>query len=304
MTPSLDHDSCSALLAAFTRHELDEPTADAVGRHLQSCDRCTQERRAVDALLATEVEPLRTDERARLVAGVLDAVQRDRREGWDRQVAEHRQEARRPVRRRLRARGGGIFAAAATCVALAAGAVYLGSAGSGGEAAHSSRAGGGAESAERRALDGRDKGRATLEAAPGAGEAGGGGPAPTFSSIRSPLSERRLQSIGRGRRFRTYASSYAPEDVVTIRDRLLAQLEAAAPAGARAQIRTCARTVLERFTALPAYAARARLHGRPVLVVGFATSDGAGALRRFQLWAWPRGSCDVPVVYLQGHIRG
>jgi hypothetical protein len=71
MTTPMDHDRCSEALWPFLRGELPPTEAETVATHLATCAECTEERDALAVMLAVEVEPLSSDERARLAQAVV-----------------------------------------------------------------------------------------------------------------------------------------------------------------------------------------------------------------------------------------
>jgi hypothetical protein len=280
MTRQLDHEACSTLLKPYVEGALDEDSAEAVARHLGGCDRCRSEHDAVGALLALEVAALTTDERARLRNRV-------------------RAESARPadvVPLPTRSRARALLGAAAAVLVLAAGGFYFGGATGGGGAGS---AGGGALESPRQRFE---RARAPAGTDTGGKSTLSRGPAPRFDRV-ARLGDDSLKRLGStAPPLTAFARAYRAADVPALKDRLLTDLERAAPARAREQIRRCAGAVLDRYTALPAYAAVGRLGERRVLVTGFAWTDGGTRLRRFQMWAWPRGSCASPVAYEAGRI--
>ena len=99
-----------------------------------------------------------------------------------------------------------------------------------------------------------------------------------------------------GRSYTTDHLGLAPE----FRDALVAD----APRDLRDQVAECSEVVLESRPSLPAVAVYGPIDGKRSVVLGFAWSNsGAGALDRFMIWAWSRGSCETPSLYLAGRIR-
>ncbi|MGH2729518.1 MAG: zf-HC2 domain-containing protein [Actinomycetota bacterium] len=70
MTKPMDHDRCSESLGPLLRGELAPSEAGAVESHLETCAECSEERDALAVMLAVQVEPLASDERARLAQAV------------------------------------------------------------------------------------------------------------------------------------------------------------------------------------------------------------------------------------------
>ena len=179
---------------------------------------------------------------------------------------------------------------------LAVGGLYLGGATGGGGAG--SVEGGAPESARQRI----ERARASAGTDTVGEDTLSRGPAPRFDRV-ARLGDDSLRHLGStARPLTAFARAYRAADVPALQDRLLTDLERAAPRRAGEQIRRCAGVVLDRYTALPAYAAVGRLGERRVLVTGFAWTNGGTRLKRFQMWAWPRGSCASPVAYEAGRI--
>jgi hypothetical protein len=284
---TIDHDRCSELIAPFVRGELTGRAAAEVREHLESCDDCSAEERGARALLDAGTEPSMSEiERVRLHRRLEDAV-----------VAERGREVQAPRRRGAWGRFAALGAAAAVLMAVG-GFLYLG-------------LGGGAGSEDMGAAQGGGGGRAaegTEEAAQNQFAQDRVAPEPTFIDRLDRLTDRELESTGRrGSAVKRIASAYQVDDVGATRTRAVATLANQAPVALREQIRTCAQVVFEgQPQSLPASGRRGTYQGRAVLVLTFAWSDDpAGPLDRFMVWVWPEGgSCDTPVAYRFGTIKG
>ncbi|MFN2388638.1 MAG: zf-HC2 domain-containing protein [Actinomycetota bacterium] len=307
---TIDHERCSELLPAFERGELAAPEAAAVTAHLEGCPGCTRERAAVRALVTDAgIAPLTGDERVALHRGVLDAVREAPR------AADIL-----PLRRAAspwRARVGQVLAAAAMIAVIGVGLATVGG-GLGGSDTALEGGGGGAEATKDQAVPAPETGRDA--AAGGSGGALAPGLEPTFVRDAGKVSASSLRALGKsgfrsdralnataGETASQEGDESAPEgfdkDVDALAGPLLNRLARKAPGGA-GLVRRCGGSVLssQAYRIVPVYGAYARLGGRAVLVLGFRWSDAGGPLDRFMVWAWPRGSCDVPVAYSQGPI--
>jgi hypothetical protein len=282
---TIDHDRCSELIAPFVRGELPGRDAAEVREHLDGCDVCSAEERAVRTLLASATTPPMSEiERARLHRRLEDATtaeagSRDHaqsRSGWSAGIA--------------------VWGASAAVLAVVGGFLYLGLGDGGNDGLESARGG--------------DGGGAAQEAdAPAEDSSLGGGvaPEPTFIDRLDRLTDRELEATGRrGSVANQFASAYSVDDVVENRTRAVASLAGQAPESLREQIRRCADVVFEgQPQSLPASGRLGTYQGRTVLVLTFAWSDDpAGPLDRFMVWAWPEGgSCDTPIAYRFGTIK-
>jgi hypothetical protein len=284
---TMDHDRCSELLAPFVRGELFGHDAAEVHEHLDGCDVCSAEERAVRTLLVPETQPPMSEiEQVRLHRRLQDAV-----------VAEggSRHEDRRPSATwgsRIAAWG-----AAAAVLASVGGFLYLGLSG-GGDGDDLGAARGGEEVADE--AEGAD--------APAEDDAGGGvAPEPTFIDRLDRLTDRDLEAIGsKGTPASQFATAYRVDDVVDRQPDAIASLAGQAPQPLQEQIRRCAEVVIEgQPQSLPASGRRGTYQGRTVLVLTFAWSgDSSGPLDRYMVWAWPEGgSCDTPIAYRFGTIK-
>jgi hypothetical protein len=283
MTYDLDHATCSARLRAFVAGELDDRTAAAVARHVESCTECAHERRAV-ALLLDEPAPLTADERSSLHAA-LDAGSRGRApaastRAWNRRLAP-------------------ALAAAAILALVAVAAPFLVTGGGpgGGDAGAGGGAGGSAtETAEGTA-------RSAMEsAAPSSPDTAT--PRPRFDASGGELSRTGLRRMGR-KASAANSVSFLTGDSAKLADRLTSRLVREAPARVADQVGECIETVLREGRAVPVRGASGTLDGTEVVVVAFARrrSTGEGVDRAYQVWAWPRGSCDAPVSFQAGRVR-
>jgi Putative zinc-finger len=296
MTNDIDHDHCSELLGAYVRGGLGMPQHVAVERHLEGCSECQAEHDALRALRADEVKPLNDAERTALRHGVRAGVH-----PGDATVV--------PLRRRER--GAQLLGAAALIAVLVAGLFYLGS----GAGRHerdvagvaSEDGGGGGEPASAPGPARRDR---TLESTAEGTEAQGAAhdeveAQPTFAAGAGEVGRRALRHLGSGKQLRSL-SHYDASEVGRVQRELTLSLAERAPDELADQVESCARRVYARSEerALPAYGTTGEVHGRRVLVLGFAYSNAAaGPLDRFMFWVWRRGECAPPVDYEQGPIR-
>jgi hypothetical protein len=281
MTRNIDHATCSARMRAFIAGDLDERTAAAVARHLQSCGECTEEHRAV-ALLLDDPAPLTAEERDALHAAV-DAIAGVPVVGptsgsWTRRLAP-------------------ALAAAALLAVLAVAAPFVLSgsdrssmdAGGGAGGSTAENAGGAASAAKEDAPSSSDELTHGLR----------------FDASGRDLSRAALRRMGRRASTEpaTWISSGAPRDAARLADRLTSRLIREAPANVADQVDECVETVLSRGPAVPVRGAIGTLEGTEVVVVAFARKTGRGAFDGYQVWAWPRGSCDAPVSFQAGRAR-
>lgn len=279
---TMDHDRCSELIAPFVRGEVFGHDAAEVREHLDGCDVCSAEERAVRTLLAHETQPDMSEiERVRLHRRLEDAV-----------AAEGaRDEDRRP-----RASWGPRIAAwGATAAVLASvgGFLYLGLSGGGDD----QFAGGGEGGGAAREADAPAEDESAERVAP----------EPTFIDRLDRLTDRDLEAIGsKDAPASQFARAYRVDDVVENQSDAVASLAGQAPAPLQEQIRRCAEVVIEgQPQSLPASGRRGTYQGRTVLVLTFAWSgDSSGPLDRYMVWAWPEGgSCDTPIAYRFGTIK-
>jgi hypothetical protein len=283
---TIDHDRCSELIAPFVRGELPGRDAAQVREHLDGCDVCSAEERAVKALLAPATTPQMSEiERARLHRRLEDATTAE---------AGSRDHARRA--RSGWSAGIAVWGASAAVLAVVGGFLYLGLSNGGGDDSRS-------------AIGGEGGGAAQEAGAPAEDDSAGSGvaPEPTFIDRLDRLTDRELEATGRrGSVANQFASAYRVDDVVENQTPAVATLAGQAPESLREQIRRCADVVFEgQPQSLPASGRLGTYQGRTVLVLTFAWSDEpAGPLDRFMVWAWPEGgSCDTPIAYRFGTIK-
>ncbi|HET7482798.1 MAG TPA: zf-HC2 domain-containing protein [Actinomycetota bacterium] len=294
MTTSITHERCSELLGPYARGRLPGDDAAAVERHLEGCEDCRAERQALGALLAAAPAELTDVERA----GLHSALQRA--------VTTPGAPPRRARDRGWRARLAPAVGAAALAGAIA-GTYYLAA---GGGAPESSN--GGTDNAETFVTDtALDEG--------GGGAAGGSAehaaapvpaPEPTFSIVRDPFTGGELTRLGRSALpMVLFSRAYTAQDASRRREDFLERLagRASETAGEHygSLVERCAHSVLDADSAkLPAFGVMGELRHDPVMVLGFAWSeDTTGPLDKFDIWAWPRDSCDAPVDHRMGWIH-
>ena len=302
----MEHEEVSGLLGGFVRGDLEPERASDVAAHLEECAACSRERAGLEALLAVPAPALTERERRDLRAAVQSSLRTERTAA----VAP-------PARRSFLGRA---VPALALLAVVALG--FVAAAGLFGDGADegspTTLTDGGAESEERA---GEAGGGAGAEAGPAEqGEADSErtrdddalatnagvakAPRPRFEA-RGRVTQAELQSLGRsGRIFQAYARLRAP--VTRRRERFVDSLQRQARPAERGQIGSCAQAVFASRPSpiLPAFGARAELGDRPVLVLGFVWTDRQqGPLRRYMLWAWPRGSCSSPLSYQSGFVK-
>lgn len=289
----MTHDRCSELLAAYARGELAPAEAGDVRAHLDGCEDCRAEHRAVVAMGAG-VEPLDDIERARLQRGLAQELFTPRANA---DVAGRGASVPRWVR------WGAPLAASAAV--LAAVAVMTTGGGMDSETA-SIDAGGRSEqrTAEDGLGDGAGGGGGGADAAAepetsralagsAAGSADFDGPRPQFEGDAGSLAPGDVKRIGRG--LEPFAASYSPSDGATLYEKFLDGIAATAGEAAE-EVRECAATIPQDGTLLPAYGASARYDDRDALVLGFVTADpGSKDLDRYLVWIWARGDCSQPI---------
>jgi anti-sigma factor RsiW len=304
MNEDITHERCSELMRPYLGGELGAADVAAVERHLASCDDCRQELSGMRALLDYEYEGLSGTELVRLERAISAAMRADREGAATVVPIERRAEARRSF--------AGVALGIAAAVAIVAFAIV--------------------------SVSGDDPGdgdAGTTAVAPQAGGDAGGagaieGPKPVFvvgvasksafaeegvedeeqTNFRSTLStsgqitERDLVRIGRSRLFQRFAAAYDSEDAAALQDRFVGELARGAGDDA-GPVTLCTRTTLEASTgpALPVTGTFARFEDERVLVLGFIyTDETEGALNRFTVWVWPRGTCDSPLRTASGNV--
>jgi Putative zinc-finger len=287
MTTAIDHATCSARLRDYVAGSLGDDDARAVEAHLQGCAECASELRAVVALAgstaspsaAEPARPLSTPERARLrhavaselgLSGELRPLRATSAGGWRGRLAP------------------ALAAAALIAVAAVAGGYLVNqTSGAGSSRAALERSAGGGSSAEA----------GKPEAAPAEPDASHDA---SFHRV-GDLSPARLRNIGReslatGPRLAGAAGTPGRAE------QLAKELSVAAPPEVAGQVRECVAAVrAQTHGALPVYAARGRLAGRPVLVVSFVQgAPDRPSDARYRVYAWPAGSCSAPVTQTTG----
>ncbi|MDQ3940086.1 MAG: hypothetical protein M3238_01915, partial [Actinomycetota bacterium] len=135
-------------------------------------------------------------------------------------------------------------------------------------------------------------------------------PTPVFGLGTRALTNQRLARLGRhALSLVLFSRAYNARDVVGLEadfvDQLVASAQAQEGSGAGEQVRRCAEGVLTRLEpTLPAFGSFGRLGSRDVLVLGFAWSDREiGALDRFLVATWERGSCSSLIEVEVGRIK-
>lgn len=292
----IDHDRCSELLPSYVRGDLRPVDSEAVAGHLADCAQCTKEHRALVALLEGEEPGLDHEERQWLHRSVRAALA-------DRAPLPESQALQR------RARFGELMGAAAVVALLAVGGVWLATQDEDGadfgttaekEAAEAPAA----DAAARALLDGtvffdRDAGVVDKQDLLALGRRGfsTGSRGRTSVALQVEGDEERAEQEAAGT-----AAGAGSGDAVN-------ELANAAPSGAEL-VRRCAQVVVanQPYRIAPVYGAFGKLlrddRKVKVLVLGFRfSSESSGALDRFMVWVWPRGSCGIPLHVLQDDIR-
>lgn len=302
----IDHERCSELLPSYVEGTSEPAQLSEVAEHLRSCSACSQEERALRALLAP-VEPMTEMEAASIRRAVLEHVS--------------------PVpaqRRPFGARLAPYLGAAAVLMVVAVGIVSMNTGGddAGSADSGSSEAGGGhdaeapATESEQAPLQDQNSTESAFTAA-----------APLFFQ-GGRTTERELLALGRDGYIAQVAATYASPKAAnsdTIAgedsdggesegaaagsdnrsaqpDEFLDQMVAAAGANGRI-VEECGQRALSSLggSALPVYGAATRLEGERVLVMGFLV-DGRRAYSRYSLWIFPRESCDEPTRIIEGKV--
>lgn len=320
MNPPFDHDRVSESLSAFLDGSLPRAEAELVQEHLATCERCRAEAAVATSLRDGPDEPLTSSERLalehRVMAGIAD-------------------DAPAPVatlapRSRVGSRVAQVLGAAAA-VAVIGTLFYFGSTMSGGS---DEEAGGDTAAIEEEAPEdrrARDKERnqpiaaAAQDAAEegtsskASGEGGGGGaggtealgaqPNPRFVVAEDPFTPERLQKLGESSldsvRFASFYSTADADARNTLLEQLVESARDVAGEDAARQVDECGAQVLDtQDPTIPTFGYQGELGGKDVLVLGFAWSRSrTGALDRYMVWAWERGSCATAVDFVDGRIE-
>jgi hypothetical protein len=294
MRDSIDHATCSQLLRAFLRGNAG-PDASSVEAHLQSCRQCRAERDIVEMLL-TPVEPLTEAERARIHASVraetgaglaqTDSVvlSRSRRTfPMDRNPVGN---ARAQSRRAWLAPA---LSAAAIVLLIVSGIVVASHFGSLKEADSLSAGGGAARGGAVQAP--RDAERSGLT--------------PHVFALAPLRGLREVERRANSALVRLRLSSGRQQVVDQSAPALLRRVAEEAPPALRRQLLRCGRKAVSRDASLvPAYGAAVTIRAMPALALVFAAAVSPDQpVERFELFAWPLGSCQ-PLLHRSGPIRG
>jgi hypothetical protein len=295
MKNDMDHERCSELLLPYLQEELDTGARAEVEDHLASCSDCTEERAALERLLAVEIEPMTASERSSMRARVAKELAPG--------VVERRVQ-REPARapkwwsRALPALG-----AVALVAVAAVFAANLLSGGSGdGESAvrgPNLKAGSGAGD------EAGDAGGVAPEAAgPEALADKGRSQAPYFNRGRGVLRQALLDELAKKEPAFEALAGVTASRATNIRDTYTGELARQAPPSTRSQLRACAESVAaSQGTVVPAYGTEGKYHGKDALLVGFVSGSNSGPLNRYMLWLWPKGSCEIPIGYVSGALE-
>jgi anti-sigma factor RsiW len=269
---TIDHERCSDLLGAFTRRKLSPRDADQVAEHLEQCDDCRAEYRALQALYESEPGPMTDSERQRLEGAVSSAISAS------------------PARGTRRLTGAWLGRVAAVAVVLVGAGYVLLTRGDEGVPFEGGGGGGGGIASNEKAATNLAAGT------------------PVFRHAGA-LSRGELREKGRvSRSFVTAARAYNVADAELVQEQLLERLAENAPTRVQDQIRQCSHVVFSElpYAAVPAYGALGRIDRDHVIVLGYAWSQEAtetSHLDHFMMWAWPIRSCDVPAAYESGPIK-
>ena len=295
-----EHERCSEALTGYLDASLEDDEAVWVTDHLDTCPECRAEMAGLQALRGSE-ESLTEVDRARLhrdvlhELGLMTGAPAARPSPWGVRAAQ-------------------LLGAAATVALLLGGLVYLGGNLGGGDDADMGGAGDGADALQDAESD---AGRTTAEES---GAAGGAAPQSealskdvpppeaTYQAHLGTVGDRALKQTGRrSRPFTAFPTNVEVGAVAEYRKPFLDDLVAQAPDEVTDQLRECATEVLAQVpTAVATYAAPADYGDPPraVLIIGFAYSfTEQGFLDQYQMWIYPRGSCDFPTNYIGGRIR-
>lgn len=290
------HEHPTPLLLPYVREELERDEMDRIREHLEDCLPCAEEEQAVRLLNEGEVEGLSDLERARLHHAVVAST------------SEVSTAHGGPLLRRLAP-----YMGVAAVLAMLAVGVMIAEPGTSpvGEPgletdSEADREGSSAERFQGGA--GRDvvqdEGGGTATEANALGTAG---PSPFFEPAAGRLAAADLHRLGSSTEpFVGFSRTYRAEAAPSVQEQALAQLTADLSADESATVEECARSVLRSSShdPVPVYGGYGSLDGQEVLLLGFTWSAArSGPLDQFMVWAWPRGSCDSPLVYRFGQIR-
>jgi hypothetical protein len=285
---AISHERCSELLRGYAEGALDARATAQVDEHLRACADCSAELRALMALRVDDVA-LDDLERARLRKGISDRLE-----------AAPVGVGTAPIIAAVSPRRARLATALGVAALLAIGGVAVIS------------LGGDHDRAQNAIGSVQDRGGANGGGAGGTDDsvAAEGAPAPhprpRFERAAGKLSSAKLNRLGsRSRALTAFAGAYSAQDADRLKDAYVEDLAHQADGRDADLIRECARQVYanQAYAALPAYAARGRLQGRPALVLGFAwTDEQVGPLDQFMLWTWPESSCAQPIDYRAGEI--
>jgi anti-sigma factor RsiW len=316
MDEAMTHERCSELLRGHVLGDLPRDLADEVRAHLDECEECRAEERAVSILVAGagQTAPLDELERARLHRGLAQELFTPRANA---DVASAAGGAPRWTK--------WVAPALATAAVLAGIAVMTTRGGSSDETAtqqlsaegggdtqedhpanaldDSAASGGGAGGLEQGADAERSNSSTALGAAAPAPDTASRVP-PQFDAHAGSLTTEDLSRLGRsGDLFQAFAAAYRPGDGKDLYEPFLETLVDESP-GLRGEIEQCAATLPRDGSLIPVYGALADYDGRDALVLGFVTSDpGSAELDRYLIWVWERGKCEQPIDSLFENIE-
>ncbi len=313
-------------IKAYVDGTLPAAEALALEEHLSGCPECRAELTAVRALADPSTAELSELESAGLRKAVWEALKDEEREQprsrtWGRRISP-------------------LLGAAALVAVVAVGAAQvLGGAGgnesssrstvkeeNGGVADPAEPKGGKAKGTETMGTSDGDADQERGERTDGGGESpdrgqgptavssdsvaasAGAAPKPVFVSDGQPVSRDDLLRLAARRPpFTSFSLSYRTVEADKLQPRFTANLARRAGDRDADQLTACVNSAYRAAAPgrlLPAYARVGELDGTDSLVVGFVwAARDEKSLRRFQLWAWPRGDCSSTLLLERGRIR-
>jgi hypothetical protein len=333
MDQVIDHERCSELLRDYVTGDLGDADARAVDEHLVTCDRCSAELWALEAL-TVPMEDLSEIESRRL----HDAVAAATREGLGSEEAVRYDSGGTVIPTRSgdwRARIAPFMGAAALIALLIFGASRVMTGGS--SADSTNVAGGGAErslsekqsdqvEASKAASPNPDGGRPkSLKGTVSSGAASSAdtssddaafstptsstpaGAKPTFTPPLGKVTRSEVEDLASDVPFTSFSDDYRTHDADLLRNVYLKRLADQAPnLSLKSEIKDCGSRIFEEgdgYHFLPAFGAVATIQGTRALILGFAyTLQEKAPLNRFQLWAWKRPGCTNVVLAQRGTI--
>ncbi|MEA2434054.1 MAG: hypothetical protein QOG54_1511 [Actinomycetota bacterium] len=327
MKPQMNHERTSELLPALLRGELDAESQADLETHLAGCADCAAERSSLQALFAlTEPEPLSEMERTRLHRAVMAAAASEPEGAPATVPAADAKESRW---------GPGLYRILGAAALLVIIGVFVFSNRGANDAGLPTSAGdttnqqdsptedNGAAVESLQATDGpqavwagnvgqisdgelkklAEKGfttpsHATSKAARSSAQIAA--PTPANDSSAGGVAEGSAPAGG------STGGGAAGDTTFSGAQQAIFDLESQAPANVGPQIEECINKVIEGMpdqATIPVYAATGSYKGDKVLVLGFLfQAELEIGYDRYMVWAFPKGSCDIPVQYLFGDL--